>query len=133
MEVANYLFNNVKNINNLKLQKMMFFSYIEYYDKFHNELFEDNFQAWVYGPVLPELYYLFYKLLDTNNSFQEIKDKEIKEVLNNVIKKYGDKNAFELVDLTHEHPAWKNARNGLSSNEPSNNKINLKDFLVENK
>ncbi|WP_342276189.1 hypothetical protein [Spiroplasma endosymbiont of Nebria brevicollis] len=39
MDIARYLYNNVTVINNLKLQKMMFFSYIEYYKETKNELF----------------------------------------------------------------------------------------------
>ena len=38
MEVAKYLFNNTSYMNNLKLQKMMFFAYIKYYKKFKKQL-----------------------------------------------------------------------------------------------
>ncbi|WP_375317216.1 hypothetical protein [Spiroplasma endosymbiont of Virgichneumon dumeticola] len=48
MTVARYLYNNVENCNNMKLQKLMFFAYIEYYKKYKKELFKDDFEAWVY-------------------------------------------------------------------------------------
>jgi len=45
MEVARYLYKNTPRMSNLKLQKMMFFAYIEYYEKYQEELFKDDFEA----------------------------------------------------------------------------------------
>lgn len=56
INIAKYLFLHIDNITNLKLQKIMFFTYVDYYRKYNEELlFEDQFEAWVYGPVIPEL------------------------------------------------------------------------------
>lgn len=132
MEVARYLYKNTPRMSNLKLQKMMFFAYIEYYEKYQEELFKDDFEAWVYGPVLPELYNFFYQLLLDENSKYSIKDEKIKKILDNVIKEYGDKEAFTLVDLSHKHPIWIKARGSLPEFQPSNIKLNIKKFLNEN-
>ncbi|MDQ7983234.1 MAG: DUF4065 domain-containing protein [Spiroplasma sp.] len=135
MDVAKYLYQNTNNnMSNLKLQKMMFFAYIKYYEKYGEELFDDEFEAWVYGPVLPDLYYSFYRLflIEDNKDDQNIKDKNIKDVLNEVIKEYDNKGAFELVKISHEHFIWQKARNGLDEFEPSNNKLNIKKHLNEN-
>lgn len=78
MDVAKYFYKNIEYMNNLKLQKLMFFAYVEYYKKYKKELFKDDFEAWVYGPVLPDLYYNFYKLLIPNNDKEDkINDKKI--------------------------------------------------------
>lgn len=126
MDVARYLYKKTNNMNNLKLQKMMFFAYIEYYEKYHEELFKDDFEAWVYGPVLPDLYYYFYKLLLSEDKIEkEIIDKNIQNVLNDIVEKYGNKDAFNLVELSHKNEIWINARQGLEEFEPSNIKLNI--------
>lgn len=41
---------------NMKLQKMLYFAWIEYYKKNKEWLFTDNFLAWKLGPVVYEVY-----------------------------------------------------------------------------
>jgi uncharacterized phage-associated protein len=47
-------------ISNMKLQKLVYFAQ-GFYAAFHNgaPLFNDEIQAWKYGPVIPELYHKF--------------------------------------------------------------------------
>jgi len=45
MIIAKYLFYNGTDMSNLKLQKLLFFVYKEYYIKYELELFKDDFQA----------------------------------------------------------------------------------------
>jgi|GEM_PF-1917688 len=45
MMIAKYLFYNTNDMSNLKLQKLLFFAYKDYYQKNKLELFDDNFQA----------------------------------------------------------------------------------------
>lgn len=44
-------------ISNLKLQKLLYFSWLEYYRRNGTPLFEEEFEAWKYGPVVPSVYY----------------------------------------------------------------------------
>ena len=46
-------------ISNLKLQKMLYFIWIDFYKKTSEELFFDEFCAWQFGPVVPDAYYEF--------------------------------------------------------------------------
>lgn len=46
-------------VSNLQLQKILYFVQVGYYAKRHEFLFEDDFEAWQYGPVVPEVYRLF--------------------------------------------------------------------------
>ena len=50
------------------------------------------------------------------------------ELLESVWMTYGDKSANELEALTHSEMPWRNARIGLSEDEPSNLKISEKDM-----
>lgn len=124
MDVARYLYNKTPNMSNLKLQKMMYFAYLEYYKNCKEELFKNEFEAWVYGPVLPKLYSSFYELFTVSNE-DNIKNKEIEKFLDSIIEKYGSMHAFDLVNKTHEDKAWIEARKGFKKTDPSNVKITL--------
>lgn len=63
-------------------------------------MFNDNFQAWIYEPVLPEIYKDFYKILG-DNDFEEVNEyfngkKEVKVFLDEITKEYGNLNVFKL-------------------------------------
>lgn len=60
-QVANYVIeyglkNNIA-ISNLKLQKLLYFIWIDYYKQTKSFLFDDSFEAWKFGPVIPDVYY----------------------------------------------------------------------------
>ncbi|MCH9780371.1 MAG: SocA family protein [Alphaproteobacteria bacterium] len=44
-------------VTNLRLQKMLYLGHMWYWGRHDAPLVEDNFEAWDYGPVLPELYH----------------------------------------------------------------------------
>lgn len=133
MIIAKYLFYNGTDMSNLKLQKLLFFAYKDYYIEYKSELFKDDFQAWIYGPVLPEIYKNFYKILSDNN-FNIVQDyfedkKEVVEFLDKIIAKYDSFSSFELVKKTHEEKSWKNARKGMGDFESSTKKLNIKNNI----
>lgn len=47
-------------INNLKLQKLLYLLWVDYYKETHQHLFEERFYAWAYGPAVPSIYYVYY-------------------------------------------------------------------------
>ncbi len=49
------------SISNLKLQKMLYFAWIEYYKETKDKLFTDSFMAWKLGPVVYDVY-LSYRI-----------------------------------------------------------------------
>lgn len=61
IEVANFIIDtctrNNDPISNLRLQKLLYFIWVDYYRETNNYLFLDNMQAWQLGPVIPEVYY----------------------------------------------------------------------------
>jgi len=44
------------SVTPMKLQKILYFIYRDYYQKTHTKLFLDNFQPWQYGPVITSVY-----------------------------------------------------------------------------
>lgn len=43
-------------VTNMKLQKLVFYTQAWHIAVFNEEIFDEDFQAWVHGPVLPSLY-----------------------------------------------------------------------------
>jgi len=100
-------------ISNLKLQKLVYYAqgfHLALYDK---ALFDQAIEAWIHGPVIPELY-RYYKAYGANFipkptdlDFSLYTD-AIKELLDEIYMVYGQYSAWKLRDLTHEEPTWKN-------------------------
>lgn len=58
--IVNYFINTDAPISNLQLQKLLYFSWIDYYkEKKCAYLFGENFVAWPLGPVVLSAYYDF--------------------------------------------------------------------------
>lgn len=116
-----------------KLQKLTYYA-----EAWSNALFErplisdDNFEAWVHGPVSPKLYNKYRK-----HKWQEIPEKEDNsslfndedlDLLESVWVTYGHNSANDLEALTHTEAPWRNARAGLNDDESSNNVISTEDM-----
>ncbi|MCD5030188.1 Panacea domain-containing protein [Enterococcus asini] len=77
-------------------------------------LFKEEFEAWNYGPVIRSVYkmkkYNPEELEDADgwNIETEI-DKNIQDLLNQVIEQTDELGDFQLVERSHEDMAWKNA------------------------
>ena len=119
-----YFFNeHGKTITNLQLQKILYFSWIDYYKQTDKELFDDYFFAWRYGPVIPDVYYKYncygrsnipkedpYSLMQDCDEClltDDIKLRCDKTVLNSIIESYTDTPATMLVEKSHlQGGAW---------------------------
>ena len=57
--IVSYCAHRQRPISNLKLQKMLYYTWIDYYKKTNNALFLNDICAWQLGPVVPDVYYEF--------------------------------------------------------------------------
>ena len=59
--VANYIIEYSNNMgdemNNLKLQKLLYFINARFLVEENRSLFEENFEKWKFGPVIPSVYH----------------------------------------------------------------------------
>lgn len=116
----------------LKLQKLLY--YVQAWSLvFNNEpFFKDALEAWVHGPVVPQVY-RSYKHLGAGpiqtaaSTLPNLKAKQ-KEVLQVVLSSYGNKDGRFLEDLTHSEAPWIKARTGLAATDKSNRKISLRNM-----
>lgn len=134
LDISKYLVKSGVLLNHKKLQKMVYYAYSWYLVKnntssenLKEKLFDNRIEAWVHGPVCPDLYYAY-----NNNKILTYKEKDIdsatQELLNNVISIYGKYTGEELERMTHTEDPWRMARKGYSKYERSNIEINDKDI-----
>ena len=130
-----------ESMTHKKLQKLLYFSYGYYLATYNNtvdelnvEMFENDFEAWVHGPVSPRIYNLYreagYNYISKNDTEPTILTDEIEKVLFFVLNKYKKYDGDELEKITHAQSPWINAREGLLPIEPSNNPILSKDIYT---
>lgn len=108
-DVAHYVVWKSKEIErpvtNLKLQKILYYAWIEYYRKTQTYLFKDGFYAWRLGPVVPDVYYdyRFCVAMPIKYPADNASDPDfpVRKFLDGVIEEYKDKTGSELVAMTH--------------------------------
>lgn len=90
-------------ISNLKLQKMLYFLWVDYYKETKCELYLDDICAWKLGPVVPNVYYNFCSYAGTPIALE--RPSKIEEtdtgILDSIIKRYLLMPASTLVNMTH--------------------------------
>lgn len=59
IHIVNFCIDENQPISNLQLQKILYFCQVESYRTRGKRLFDDDFEAWRYGPVIPGVYRLF--------------------------------------------------------------------------
>ena len=98
-------------ISNLKLQKLLYFAWLDYFDKYGRHLFDDdNFQAWKYGPVVPSVYYEFWVhagniIMGTYPPSKDV-DETTSKFLLDILKKYEKTGLGKIVEKSHESAPW---------------------------
>jgi uncharacterized phage-associated protein len=120
-------------ITNMKVQKLLYYSQCLHLALYDEPLFEEEIQAWRYGPVCPKAY-RFYSYFEENQLpipskeiLSEISD-EIKNLLEEVWQYFGSYHAYYLSNMTHGEFPWKKARKNLSSQASSTEAIILEDM-----
>lgn len=114
-------------ITNLKLQKLVYYAQAWFLANKHKSLFEEDFEAWVHGPVLPELYHKYKERgsapIITELGLKEVSEKfneETFEFLNEVASVYMPHGAFQLELMTHNEKPWIDARGSCEPDEKCN-------------
>jgi uncharacterized phage-associated protein len=134
--IANFFIDLANNtgsfISNLKLQKLVYYSQAWHLALHGEPLFEEDFEAWIHGPVLPNLYHTYkhFGWKPIQEDVQVNLPLAILDYLNEVADEYFVCDAYELEQMTHLEAPWQKARVGLSSDEPST-AIILKNWMQE--
>lgn len=114
-------------ITNLVLNKLVYFAQVESLRKTGKPLFEDEIEAWPYGPVERAVYFAFQKYGRDRIAAPEgeaAKDERTLSVVDETARKYGFLTAFDLVEFSHrEGSAWRNVYKENESVEITNDDI----------
>ena len=99
-------------ISNLKVQKLVYYAQGFHLALYGEPLFLEPIEAWVHGPVVPELYHSFKDYgsnsipIPTDIDFSAY-DAQTRELLDEVYCVYGQFSAWKLRNMTHEEDPWK--------------------------
>lgn len=133
-KVANFYLSK-QSMSPKKLQKILYYAYAwtlallnDDEEHLNNRLFDSKFEAWVHGPVLPEVYVKYKDYgwndipeeeLAQDNSFP----KEVTDILEQVWDVYGGMSGNQLEAISHSEAPWGMARGDTPIYEASHNKI----------
>ena len=133
LETAVRYFINELKPDTLKLQKLLYFTQGLSFCMNDKEFFEEQFEAWVHGPVIPSVFHKYkvhgYNPIDILYDVNEM-DEEQKAVLEYVKENYGKYDGRYLENVTHSQDPWLYARAGLDPDERASKDI-PKEIIAE--
>ena len=122
-DVAKYILECNGPMSTMKLQKLCYYSQAWSLAWDDAPLFDEDFEAWVNGPVCPALFYAYQGQFsarpDAMRGDSSVLTSSQKETINTVLGHYGDKNAQWLSQLTHLESPWQEARKGIPAGSRS--------------
>lgn len=107
-------------ISALKLQKLVYYTLPWHLVWSEEEMFKERVEAWVGGPVFPDLYAKHRGQFLVNPGDSDIGGNpenltaDQLDSIDHVLSTYGKKSPQYLSDLTHSEMPWREARVGLS-------------------
>lgn len=127
-DVAQYILEKAGKISTMKLQKLCYYSQAWALAWTEKPLFAEPFQAWVNGPVCPDLFQLhkgkfMVSSADLLQGDTAMLTPDQKDTIDRVMGYYGAWEPYELREQTHSEKPWKDARKGLADDEPSDRVI----------
>jgi uncharacterized phage-associated protein len=135
-DVANY-FIEVANktngdISNSKLQKLVYYSQVWHLAIHDTALFQEDFEAWIHGPVVPALFqkYKHFGWEAVQENVRSILPIEAVRFLDEVAAEYFGCDNYELERMTRSESPWNLARENLAPDSPSTNIIK-KEWMKE--
>ncbi|MBO5142951.1 MAG: DUF4065 domain-containing protein [Clostridia bacterium] len=140
-DVANF-FSAKEEMSRKKLQKLVYYAYAwflalnnEDKDNISVRLFEGcEFQAWVHGPVCPQLYHHYsnnYGIVPRyEGELSSLINGELRKFLDTIYETFGKYTGDELETMTHLEAPWQNARDALPPYVASKKVISETDMFV---
>lgn len=129
--IANELL-KLESMTHKKLQKLCYYVQAMHLAIYDEPLINTYFEAWVHGPVSPELYSTYknkgMSLIEQNNTCNISIDSDKKQFIKLIHQVYGNLSANELENLTHTETPWINARKGYDIYELCTNVISEEDM-----
>ena len=126
-DVAAYILKRCGSMSAMKLQKLVYYSQAWSLVWDDEPLFQERIEAWVNGPVIPDLYERhrgeFKVTPEMVNGDTAVLTETQKETVNAVCDACCELSAQQLSDMTHSEAPWQDARKGLRDGERGHNEI----------
>jgi uncharacterized phage-associated protein len=120
--------------NELKLQTMLYFAQRECLAVVGEPLFEESFEGWEEGPVLPELHFFFEEGYEP---FEPLEMKKLTEreqyILDRIVFAYGQYEGWYLADLARRETSWRNSRTAIPAESAEPKLMELADIREDAK
>ena len=124
-EVAKF-FLAMESMNHKKLQKLCYYAQAWHLGIYKTGLMNTYFEAWVHGPVSPELYARYRDWgglrITGSHAIPEL-SQSTQDFLRKIYSLYGKYSADTLEEFTHNEEPWKLARVGFKKDSPCKNII----------
>jgi uncharacterized phage-associated protein len=132
-DLAYYILAKLGVMDHLKLQKLLYYVQSWHLAILGIPIFDEDFKAWVHGPVLTSVWHALKDHSKLNAKFKlnsasvskviaKVEDclqKDQVDVIADVLEEYGQRSGYHLECLTHSEDPWKNARGDLSPDAKS--------------
>lgn len=132
LRVIAYVFERLEEVTPLMLQKLLYFVQGVSYALRERAMFSDDCQAWVHGPVYPEIYAMFrdfkynpiddarFAIFDGAAAKLTSDERMIVDLVVNTFGQYGGK---VLEKITHTETPWQFARHGYADGIPTSETV----------
>ena len=115
-------------LTNLKLQLLLYYAQAWYLALYNKPLFQDRFEAWISGPIQPDVYAKFlpftHRPIQQDTSNWDVPKRVSKHIVE-LMEAYGSMTAFDLSRLARQEHPWIEARGGLDVDEPSMTQLRI--------
>jgi uncharacterized phage-associated protein len=125
LDIANKIIKSASNndaadlVSNLKLQKLLYYQQGFHLAYFGTSLFEDEIEAWQYGPVVPSIYERFKRYgnkgIEYDGETIILSATHEESLFNEINKVYGSYSAIGLMEMTHQETPWKTTEIGVGN------------------
>ena len=118
-----------EKIDEMKLQKLMYFAQRESLIRSGKPLFQGTFYGWKYGPVLKDIREPYKEA-----QLPKVSPKDaaaLAPVMDAVFAEFADKDSYSLCRLSLGEVSWKNSRKGIPPAENSDNAMKLADIRLD--
>lgn len=135
IRLSEYILFKGGGMSHLKLQKILYYAQAYHLAYFDKPVIDDDFEAWVHGPVSRKLYNEIKDLSILYNEVQykgeesqlnpdeylkgELTTEQI-ELIDNVVEGLKDLSGLQLENMTHSEDPWIQARKGYAISEKCN-------------
>ena len=105
-------------VSNLKLQKLLYYMQGYHLAVFNKPLFNEEIEAWMYGPVVPNVYNEYSRFgnkgIECNETPITLSEDE-EALFDEVYEVYSQYSAYGLMNLTHKEKPWETTSTGVGN------------------